>query len=107
MTRDEHKELVNKMLAMVTPEKQADASALLTQLSDDYEETLTNYETASTNVTKLTENNERLREVNAELFLKVGRTSTKENTDEKPETGGEESPELNYESLFNEKGELL
>ena len=77
MTRDEHKNIVNRLLAMATPENQANASDLLTQLTDDYEKTLTDFEAATANVTQLTANNETLRQVNAKLFLKVGETDRK------------------------------
>lgn len=104
MTRDEHKNIVNQLLAMATPENQATASSLLTQLTEDYEQTLTDFETATDNVTTLTANNETLRKVNADLFLKVGTAVSKPNNPEKVEDP--EIPELSYDDLFNEKGEL-
>ena len=109
MTRDEHKNIVNQLLAMVTPESQANASDLLTQLTDDYEQTLTDFESATANVTQLTANNETLRQVNAKLFLKVGETDKNThntNNQDKGDDGGKEN-QLTFEALFNEKGELL
>lgn len=109
MTRDEHKQIVNQMLTMVSAENQAKASDLLTQLSEDYEQTLTGLETATASEKALKENNETLREVNAKLFLKVGQTDKKlhedkpneqEQQDDKPDSN------LTFENLFNEKGEL-
>lgn len=106
MTRDEHKNIVNQLLTMATPEQQAAASDLLTQLTDDYEQTLTDFETATASVATLTANNETLREVNAKLFLKVGQTDTTIHKEDKPndDEGGEN--QLTFEALFNEKGEL-
>lgn len=106
MTRDEHKEIVNKMLGFVTAEHQADASALLTNLSEDYEKVLTESETLSSRNETLIANNEKLREVNADLFLKVG--TTKKETENNANQGGEPDEEtpLDYNELFNEKGEL-
>lgn len=107
MTREEHKNIVNQMLALVTAENQATASELLTQLTDDYEQTLTNNETLTTTNATLTANNEKLRSVNAELFLKVG-TTKKETNNEKENNDKEKETDLpTIESLFNEKGELI
>ncbi len=113
MTREEHKAIIQQMLGFVSPDNQANATQLLTQLSDDYEETLTANETLTTTNTELTTKNERLREVNAELFLKVGTTKKegKENPPQGQDNGGDgsgsEEPELTFDKLFNEKGELL
>ena len=102
MTRDEHKKAVAKLLGMVSAEHQADASELLTTLSEDYEETLTTSETSATRVSELTAKNEKLRQVNTELFLKVG-TPQKQKEDVKEESN---IPDITFDSLFNEKGEL-
>lgn len=109
MTREEHKAIIQKMLGMVTPDNQANASELLTQLSDDYEETLTKFETASTSVQELTAKNETLRDVNAKLFLKVGNTDKETHNQQQNNANVQEQDEnkLTYEALFNEKGELL
>lgn len=103
MTRDEHKNIVNQLLGMVTPESQANASNLLTQLTEDYESTLSIFEATATANETLTANNETLRDVNAKLFLKVGHVDTKKTTEHtEPD---EEKP--SFDSLFNEKGELI
>ena len=106
MTRDEHKQIIQKMLGMVTPENQANASELLTQLSDDYEQTLTASETLTANNATLTANNEKLRQVNADLFLKVG-TTNKETHNQNANNQQQEENKLTFDGLFNEKGELL
>ena len=103
MTREEHKQAVQSILGMIASEHQADASEILTNLTEDYEETLTSLETANDNVSTLTTNNEKLRKVNADLFLKVG-TPVK-NPTEKHEEFKEEKP-LPFTDLFDEKGEL-
>lgn len=108
MTRDEHKKIVNQLLGMATPENQATASELLTQLTDDYEQTLTNNETLTANNATLTANNEQLRSVNADLFLKVGVTNKQIHKQDEP--GKEDKPDetkLTFDALFNEKGELI
>lgn len=106
MTRDEHKTIVNQLLTMATPEQQAAASDLLTQLTDDYEQTLTDFETATASVATLTANNETLREVNAKLFLKVGQTDTTIHKEDNPKDDEGVENQLTFEALFNEKGEL-
>lgn len=109
MKREEHSKIIKDLLGMITPDNQATASELLTQLSDDYEETLTNYETASTSVQELTAKNETLRDVNAKLFLKVGTTERETNNQQQNNANVQEQNENNmtFEALFNEKGELL
>ena len=109
MTRDEHKAIVNQLLTMATPENQAAASDLLTQLTDDYEQTLTSNETLTASNETLTSNNETLRQVNAKLFLRVGETEKNMNnhsTNTEQGNGGNEN-KMTFEALFNEKGELL
>ena len=106
MTREEHKGIVNQLLQMVTPEQQAAARGLLVQLADDYGGTLDTLEQANANVATLTENNEALRKVNADLFMRVGQTipdakKENENNDQ------QDDDQLTFEALFNEKGELL
>ena len=107
MTRDEHKQAIQKLFGMIAQDHSADASEILTNLSEDYEQTLTASETASANVAQLTEKNEKLREVNANLFLKVGvgEAPTK-NQEETKQTNTEDKP-LPFSDLFNEKGELI
>ena len=115
MTREEHKQIVNQILGFASAEHQADASRLLTQLTDDYEQTLTSNETLTTTNNTLTQNNERLRAVNTDLFLKVGVTNknaqnnnnnSNNNTNKNNDNSeGDKLPTI--ESLFNEKGELI
>lgn len=106
MTRDEHRTIINQLLGMATPDNQAAASELLTQLTDDYEKTLTAHETATANVATLTANNETLRQVNAKLFLRVGESESKPPKPTEPPKDDPET-ELTFEKLFNEKGELI
>lgn len=106
MTREEHKAAVNKLLGMIASEHQATASELLTNLSDDYERTLSSYDEAQNNVKTLTENNETLRSVNAKLFLRVGATEKETHKEEQP-TDKPKDNIPSFESLFNEKGELI
>lgn len=109
MTRDEHKKAIQSLLGMVSSEHQAEASEILTNLSDDYEETLTASETAANNVAELTKNNETLRSVNAKLFLRVGETEKLAHVEqtETGDNGKDDEKPLPFSDLFNEKGELI
>ncbi|MBQ8169057.1 hypothetical protein IJZ97_06555 [bacterium] len=109
MTRDEHKGIVNRLLGMVAADNQATASELLTQLTDDYEQTLTASEGFEANVKTLTENNETLRAVNAKLFLRVGESDPTKKKPDEPGKGGNDGDDkkLTFDALFNEKGELI
>lgn len=107
MKRDEHKTKLNDLLKLVTPENQANATEILTTLSEDYEQVLTESETSANRVSELTANNETLRSVNAKLFLKVGnQMDGKENTPPNNDSSND-IPEMSFDKLFNDKGELL
>lgn len=102
MTREEHQAIIQRVMGYVSPEHQADASEALTTLSDDYAETLRTSETLTTQNQTLSNDFERLRQVNAKLFLRVGEhTEHKEKTAHKTEV-----TKLPFDDLFNEKGEL-
>lgn len=107
MTRDEHKQAINQLIGMISAEHQADASLILTNLSEDYEKTLTTSETNANALEKANENFERLRAVNSELFLKVGVTKKEAHIEEKNPTTNQEDKILPFSDLFNEKGELI
>lgn len=108
MTRDEHKQLMSQLLTTIAPEHQATATQLMTTLTEDYEQTLTDFEKTTNDNKTLTANNEKLREVNADLFLKVGVTKKESHTDTHQETTNEGEKDLpTFDSLFNEKGDLL
>ena len=104
MTRQEHKAAIDSILKLVGAENQAAASELLTNISDGFEQVITDLETANANVTTLTDNNEKLRAVNSKLFLRVG-----EIVQDKPATEPTEptQPEkIDFNSLFDDKGGL-
>ena len=107
MKREEHKSKLNDLLKLVTPENQASASEILTGLSEDYEQVLTESETAANRVSELTANNETLRAVNAKLFLKVGATDKETPHTETTDNKIESENKITFDNLFNEKGELI
>lgn len=107
MTRDEHKQAINQLIGMISAEHQADASLILTNLSEDYEETLTASETTASALEKANEKNNRLRDVNSELLLKVGVTRKEAHIEDKSQPTITEDKPLPFSDLFNEKGELI
>ena len=110
MTREEHKKAVNQLLGMIAAEHQAAASELLTNLSDDFNTTQNEIETANGNVQSLTKDNEALRAANMKLFLRVGETDKQIHGQDKPNPSHgktEEDKPLPFDDLFNEKGELI
>ena len=102
MTRDEHKQAIQTLMGMIAPEHQAAASEALSALSEDYESVLTTSETLTDQNKTLTTNNEKLRDANMKLFLKVGEPGKAASEKRQEET----KPELTFEALFNEKGDL-
>ena len=106
MKRNEYKSLISELLTLSTPDNQGRVSEILTQLTEDYETVLTTSEGYENRVAELSANNETLRKVNADLFLKVG-TQLPGSGDS--DTGADETEtEIpTFESLFNDKGELI
>lgn len=107
MTRDEHRRLVQEMIGLVNADHQARASEILTSLSDDYDTVLTESEGHANRVTELTANNETLRSVNAKLFLKVGEVPNAPPKEQTPPSESSDIPNITFESLFNDKGDLI
>lgn len=79
---------------------QAKVSTLLAELSDDYTQVTAETIASKTTATKLLDDNEKLRQANMGLFLKIGEPTKKEDkqapTDDTPK----------FDSLFDEKGNL-
>lgn len=79
---------------------QAKVSTLLAELTDDYDKEVVEKTTALTTAEKLTADNEKLRQANMSLFLKVG--------EQKPEDTKKavEDTTPKYEDLFDAEGNL-
>lgn len=101
-----HTEIIQNLLSLVSEENQATASEQLTELSEDYSETTTNYNNLVAENNTLKENNEKLRKANTDLFLKVGEKVT-DNSQANNNLKDNEDKKINFDTLFNEKGELL
>lgn len=78
---------------------QAKVSTILAELKEDYDAVSVETTTAKTTAQKLTDDNEKLRQANMSLFLKVGETKPQEQ--KKPE---DTTPK--FGDLFDEKGNL-
>ena len=104
-TREEIQADIQEVMKMANPENQARMSELLTGISREFEAVLTESENFANRVQELTQNNEELRKVNTDLFLEVGKLPTPAaNPQPKIES---DLPEITFDKLFNEKGELL
>ena len=100
LKRELHEEILTRILENV---KNADISKLpditadLELLRKDNIDSLKEYEEVSTKNTKLTENNEKLRSANMDLFLKLG-SSQSSKTEEKEQ----ENENVSRETLLND-----
>lgn len=95
---EEFKAKTEEILANLTD--QAKVSTLLAELAEHNDESSVSLTTATTTATKLTADNEKLRQANLDLFLKVGTQKPAEDI-KKPE---DTTPQ--YEDLFDENGNL-
>jgi hypothetical protein len=98
MKPEEFKAKLNE--AMQNLSDQAKVTEIFTELTTDYDTVHVETTTAKETATKLTADNESLRKVNMDMFLKVG-ANVKEAEQQK-----EEDTTPKFEDLFNEKGEL-
>lgn len=101
MTKEEHTKAIQEIRKLVQDDD-GKITELLTNLSDAYGEIIAENSDYQLKNEKLKNDNEKLRDTNMRLFLKVG--SPKEESEEKPEEKEEEK--LTFENLFDEKGEL-
>jgi len=96
---------VNEVLSLSGTENQARISELLTDISDSFK-SLENQLTENTKtIDKLKKDNAELIEVNGRLFLKQGIPGNKGEV-ETTASSEPDIPDLKFEDLFNEKGEL-
>jgi hypothetical protein len=88
---------------LANPADTAKVSTLLAELTEHNDDVVVELTTAQATATKLTTDNESLRNANMQLFLKVGSnvTTPPGKMDEKP---GDTIPK--FEDLFDEKGVL-
>lgn len=100
MTKEEHTQAIQDIRKLVNDDD-GKITELLTNLSDDYGKILAENSDYKLKNEKLTNDNDKLRDTNMRLFLKVGTTEKEE---EEPEEKEEEK--LTFENLFDEKGDL-
>jgi hypothetical protein len=81
---------------------QAKVSTIGAELTEAFNNMNVETTTAKTTAEKLTADNEKLREANMNLFLKVGETTNKDKNDNQEQ----EDKTPKYEDLFNENGDL-
>ena len=105
MTKEQHEKLLADILANV--DNQGALTEILDNVRNDYTETLATLETLQTTSTDLTNKNEKLREVNSALFLKVGNVADFTSTPVKPDESKQEETEMKFEDLIDKEGELI
>ena len=107
MTREEHTALIRKIQEKIKDIDDGSITEELAELSDDYGTTLGEIDTLNLKNTKLTNDNENLRDTNMRLFLKVGEKVMNDKSDNSEQAGTSDStPMPTIESLFDEKGDL-
>ena len=97
MKPEEFKQKTAEILANLTD--QAKVSELLTELTEDYDSETIVKSTAIATAEKLNADNEKLRQANMNLFLKVGEQAPKEEKQKQDTTP-------KYDDLFTESGDL-
>ena len=97
MTKQEYTE---RLQAIGTEADETQRRALIASLIDDGGADYDSFATTSEERDTLRRENERIREANMELFLRVGQPQ------EQQSPGGAPAEKLEYKNLFNEKGEL-
>ena len=97
MTNEEFKAKTAEIIANLND--QAKVTEILVELNEDFATSSLTFSEMTTVKEKLTEDNEKLRNANMNLFLKIGET---------PATPKDVLPEvLPIDNLFNENGDLL
>lgn len=82
---------------------QAKVSAILAELVEHNDDAVVELTTATTTATKLTADNENLRNTNMQLFLKVGNAVKQDDNQQKKTDDNKES---GFDDLFDENGNL-
>lgn len=98
MLPEEFKKKTEEILQNLTD--QAKVTDILTELVETYNTQIAEKTEKEEKLKKIQEDNEKLRETNMKLFLKVGETQKQE----KEKTEEESKPK--FEDLFDENGEL-
>lgn len=100
MEKDKHLQIVHQIRGSLSDEGKV--SELLTEIADDYGKVISDLTVAQQETQRLKEANERLKEQNMNLFLKIGGNPA-------PAPKPDEDPEdkrRDFNSLFDEKGRL-
>lgn len=98
-------EMLEKLRSIGVCEDDVQRRTLITEITEEIGNVYDSNETLTASNKQFESDNETLRSANMKLFLKVGgseKTKTIDKTVEEPE-----KPQLKFENLFNEKGELI
>jgi hypothetical protein len=105
MTIEEHEQILANI--MQNAGDQGALSEYLQSLREDYSETTNTVTSLNTEKDTLLSKNEKLREVNSNLFLKVGNVKDLFEPPKPKDPPNPEEPELKYEDLVSQEGELI
>lgn len=99
----ERQEFIDRITAIGSCEDESERRELLASLRDDATADYDRLATLTTNNESLTSDNEKLRDANMKLFLRLGNQKEEGNNDN---NNNNDDKSLSYENLFDEKGEL-
>lgn len=105
-TQDQLNQLITDVVANLGD--QGKVTDLLQDFRNDYSQTLTDYVSLTSEKEVLENNNKSLLNVNNKMMNQLGDISFLAKEKKKEESDTEEvTEEMSYDSLFNEKGELI
>ena len=100
MDKEKHLAMIHKIRANL--QNEGEVSILLTDMADDYGKVLSDLQQKEAEAQRLKEANERLKEQNMNLFLKIGG-----NPEDPPVPPAPPAPKRrDFNELFDEKGNL-
>ena len=105
MTLEEFQNHVNDIRSNL--DDVAHVTEVLNTLASDYTEMVKTNNSLTENNNKLIKDNDNLRNVNMELFLKVGEKRTNDNKNNLINTEEDKKDIPSFESLFDKEGNLL
>ncbi len=100
MDKEKHLSIVHQIRGSLSDEGKV--SELLTEIADDYGKVTTDLTTAQQELQRVKEANDRLKEQNMNLFLKIGGNPETP----PPPKDDDEGKRRDFNSLFDEKGRL-
>lgn len=106
MKLEDHTQIVNEILGNLSD--QGKVSELLLKLTEDNKTIESSLLDINTKLENTTSDNESLRKANNKLFIQLGSSEpAPPNNPKADESSDQDNIDLTFESLFNDKGELI